>query len=246
MSRTAYRRPDKVLVYLYRRLSSEGAANEIEYLLLQRYAETTNAGAIWQTVVGTVKWGEERVEAARREVFEETGLTQLRGITAIGFAFSFPIRLRKDQQSWYAPDVTVINNTVYASGVVTARPIALCPEHVDFGWFPFAEAMARLHWPEEKEALARLHPMIAAQVQQKLYPKSSPQLSGFDIAGTVFSAEVMCGDYYDFIEMPDGLLAIAIGDVSGHGFGQALIGVQILPFIGRMSRQGFLGPIRQP
>ena len=115
-------------------------------------------------MVGGVRWGEERVEAARREVFEETGLTLLRGITAIGFAFSFPIRLRENQKSWYAPEVTEINNTVYASGVITARPVSLCPEHVDFGWFPFAQAMVRLHWPEEKEALSRLHPLIASQM----------------------------------------------------------------------------------
>jgi 8-oxo-dGTP pyrophosphatase MutT (NUDIX family) len=175
MQAPAYRRPEKILVFLYRRASLAPATvlpggqpqkeAALEYLLLQRQPQTTNSGAIWQTVVGSVRWEEERIEAARREVFEETGLTLLRGITAIGFAFSFPIRLRENQKSWYAPDVTEINNTVYASGVITARPVSLCPEHVDFGWFPFAEAMARLHWPEEKEALARLHPMIAAQVQ---------------------------------------------------------------------------------
>lgn len=168
MDRPAYRRPDKVLVYLYRRSSgrpSEGAQKALEYLLLQRQSETTNAGGIWQTVVGGVRWEEERVEAARREVFEETGLTLLRGITAIGYAFAFPIRLRKNQKSWYAPDVTAINNIVYAGEVVSARPILLCPEHVDYGWFPLAEALEKLHWQEEKEALSRLHPMIAAEGQ---------------------------------------------------------------------------------
>jgi 8-oxo-dGTP pyrophosphatase MutT (NUDIX family) len=176
MQAPPYRRPEKILVFLYRRAppvslsaSPQGQATEmrerLEYLLLRRRAEATNAGAIWQTVVGSVRWEEERIEAARREVFEETGLTLLRGITAIGYAFSFPIRLRENQKSWYAPDVTEINNTVYASGVIAARPVALCAEHVDHGWFPYAEAMEKLHWPEEKEALARLHPLIAAQVQ---------------------------------------------------------------------------------
>jgi len=164
MSRTGYRRPDKVLVYLYRRVPSGDAPDALEYLLLQRYAETTNAGAIWQTVVGTVKWGEERVEAARREVFEETGLTQLRGITAIGYAFSFPISLRKNQKSWYAPNVTAINSIVYAGQVVGDRPIQLCSEHSHYGWFSYEEALRALHWPEEKEALSRLHPLIAAQM----------------------------------------------------------------------------------
>ena len=171
MEEPAYRRPEKVLVYLYRRATSCGdpfpdRAKRLEYLLLQRRPGTTNAGAIWQTVVGAVRWQEERVEAARREVFEETGLTMVRGIMAIGYAFSFPIRLCKDQESWYAPDVTTINNTVYAGEVVSARRILLCKEHVDYGWFSYADALHRLHWPEEQEALSRLHPMIAAQAQR--------------------------------------------------------------------------------
>ena len=162
---TDYRRPDKVLVYLYRRsldaATSKGAA--VQYLLLQRQPQTTHSGSIWQTVVGSVRWGEERIEAARREVFEETGLTLLRGITAIGYAFSFPIRLPKDQKSWYAPDQTTIDNTVFAAETLDSRPVRLCPEHQAYGWFALEEALARLHWEEEKEGLLRLHPMIAAQ-----------------------------------------------------------------------------------
>jgi len=170
---TNYRRPDKVLVYLYRRASdaapsvtAEAAKAEavVQYLLLQRHPDKTHSGSIWQTVVGSVRWGEERIEAARREVFEETGLTLLRGITAIGYAFSFPIRLPKDQKSWYAPGRTAIDNTVFAAETVDSRPIRLCPEHQAYGWFTLEEALDKLHWEEEKEGLVRLHPMIAAQL----------------------------------------------------------------------------------
>ncbi|MEK7408438.1 MAG: PP2C family protein-serine/threonine phosphatase [Acidobacteriota bacterium] len=48
-------------------------------------------------------------------------------------------------------------------------------------------------------------------------------MPGFDIAGTVSSAALTGGDYFDFIAQPDGCLGIAIGDVSGHGFGAALV-----------------------
>jgi 8-oxo-dGTP pyrophosphatase MutT (NUDIX family) len=157
---TSYRRPDKVLVYLYRRASVTEAV--VRYLLLQRHPQKTHSGSIWQTVTGSVRWGEERIEAARREVFEETGLTLLRGITAIGYAFSFPIRLPKDQKSWYAPGRTTIDNTVFAAEAIGSRPVRLCPEHQAYGWFTFEEALAKLHWEEEKEGLLRLHPMIAA------------------------------------------------------------------------------------
>jgi len=160
MSEPSYRRPDKVLVYLYRRGTLSSSAGELVYLLLRRHPETTTSGNIWQTVVGGVRWHERRVQAASREVFEETGLTLLRGITAIGYAFSFPIRLRKDQSSWYPPGVTTVNNTVFAAEVVSPRPIRLSPEHIDYGWFPYPEAMSKIYWPEEKEALSRLHPML--------------------------------------------------------------------------------------
>jgi sigma-B regulation protein RsbU (phosphoserine phosphatase) len=64
---------------------------------------------------------------------------------------------------------------------------------------------------------------LARTVQQKLYPTRAPALAGFDLAGATFPADQTCGDYYDFLPMPDGRLGIAVGDVSGHGFGAALL-----------------------
>jgi sigma-B regulation protein RsbU (phosphoserine phosphatase) len=63
---------------------------------------------------------------------------------------------------------------------------------------------------------------IAHEVQQHLNATVA-SLPGFDIAGTVSSATLTGGDYFDFIPQPDGCLCIAIGDVSGHGFGAALV-----------------------
>jgi sigma-B regulation protein RsbU (phosphoserine phosphatase) len=64
---------------------------------------------------------------------------------------------------------------------------------------------------------------MAAMVQKKLYPAMSPDVAGLDLAGSVYSAEATCGDYFDYISCADGGLAIAIGDVSGHGLGPALL-----------------------
>jgi sigma-B regulation protein RsbU (phosphoserine phosphatase) len=63
---------------------------------------------------------------------------------------------------------------------------------------------------------------IAHEVQQRLN-STVGTLLGFDIAGTVCSATLTGGDYFDFIAQPDGCLCVAIGDVSGHGFGAALV-----------------------
>jgi serine phosphatase RsbU (regulator of sigma subunit)/PAS domain-containing protein len=62
----------------------------------------------------------------------------------------------------------------------------------------------------------------ARAVQQALLPRQSPKLPGFDIAGRVYPAASLCGDYLDFVPLPDGRLAAVVGDVSGHGFGPAV------------------------
>ncbi len=64
---------------------------------------------------------------------------------------------------------------------------------------------------------------LARQIQQKLFPAAPLPLPGFDISGASYPAEATGGDYFDYIPMRDGSLAIAIGDVSGHGFGPALL-----------------------
>lgn len=64
---------------------------------------------------------------------------------------------------------------------------------------------------------------LAGRVQQRLYPQSPPAVPGLDIAGVVVPAEAACGDYFDYIALPCGQLALAVGDVSGHGLGPALV-----------------------
>jgi sigma-B regulation protein RsbU (phosphoserine phosphatase) len=78
--------------------------------------------------------------------------------------------------------------------------------------------MTELRKQQEQE----FHLQIAHEVQQRLNA-TVVSLPGFDIAGTVCSATLTGGDYFDFIAQPDGCLCIAIGDVSGHGFGAALV-----------------------
>jgi sigma-B regulation protein RsbU (phosphoserine phosphatase) len=64
---------------------------------------------------------------------------------------------------------------------------------------------------------------VAKDVQQSLLPHDDPTLQGFDIAGTSLYCEETGGDYYDFIDIKDGRLAVVVGDVSGHGVSSALL-----------------------
>jgi PAS domain S-box-containing protein len=72
---------------------------------------------------------------------------------------------------------------------------------------------------------------LAATVQQHLFPDAPPRVAGYDLAGAAFPATATCGDYYDFVPMPDGALALVVADVSGHGLGPALVMAQTRAYL---------------
>ncbi len=64
---------------------------------------------------------------------------------------------------------------------------------------------------------------LAEQVQKRFLPQSTPQLPGFEFFAHYDPAYEVGGDYYDFVPLPSGKLAIAVGDVSGKGVSAALM-----------------------
>ncbi len=64
---------------------------------------------------------------------------------------------------------------------------------------------------------------LAAEVQRLFLPRSDPEVAGFEVAGAMHPARVVGGDYYDYIERPDGRMRLVIADVSGKGVAAALL-----------------------
>jgi len=64
---------------------------------------------------------------------------------------------------------------------------------------------------------------LARSIQQGLMPARPPQLDDFEIAGWNQPANQTGGDYFDWQLLPDGQLAISIGDATGHGIGPELV-----------------------
>jgi phosphoserine phosphatase RsbU/P len=64
---------------------------------------------------------------------------------------------------------------------------------------------------------------MAGRVQQAKFPKASPNIPGFDIAGLCIPAEATGGDYFDYFPIGDRYMGIAVGDASGHGLGPAMV-----------------------
>ncbi len=64
---------------------------------------------------------------------------------------------------------------------------------------------------------------VARQIQTALLPKSIPRLEGIELAAFNHPAQEIGGDYYDFIQIDEDHLGIAIADVSGKGIVGAIM-----------------------
>jgi sigma-B regulation protein RsbU (phosphoserine phosphatase) len=62
----------------------------------------------------------------------------------------------------------------------------------------------------------------ARMIQRSILPRRAPIYGSFDLAGRNESAELVGGDFYDFIPITEKILGLAIADVSGHGLPAAL------------------------
>jgi serine phosphatase RsbU (regulator of sigma subunit)/anti-sigma regulatory factor (Ser/Thr protein kinase) len=64
---------------------------------------------------------------------------------------------------------------------------------------------------------------VAQLIQQQFLPRKLPNLGGWQIAAHYGPARVVGGDFYDFIELDDGRIGIAVGDVADKGVPAALV-----------------------
>jgi len=63
----------------------------------------------------------------------------------------------------------------------------------------------------------------AAEIQQSLLVEEPPEFPGYELAARSVPADEVGGDFYDFYDLGEGTLGLAIGDASGHGLPAALL-----------------------
>jgi serine phosphatase RsbU (regulator of sigma subunit) len=63
----------------------------------------------------------------------------------------------------------------------------------------------------------------AKQVQARLFPQKMPAMETLEYAGGCIQARQVGGDYYDFLELRPGRLALVLADIAGKGIPGALL-----------------------
>jgi phosphoserine phosphatase RsbU/P len=70
---------------------------------------------------------------------------------------------------------------------------------------------------EAAQAQLKAELEVARSLQQAILPSAFPAREGCAAAARMIPATTMGGDFYDYIELPGGLIGMVIADVSGHG-----------------------------
>jgi serine phosphatase RsbU (regulator of sigma subunit) len=82
---------------------------------------------------------------------------------------------------------------------------------------------AQLHTVALEEEAIKRELDVASQVQQGFLPAEPPEVPGYEFFDFYEPAKQLGGDYFDYIPLLDGRVAIALGDVSGKGVSASLL-----------------------
>lgn len=82
---------------------------------------------------------------------------------------------------------------------------------------------AQLHEVALQESIFERDLALAHKVQQGFLPAVRPQVEGYEFYDFYEPANQVGGDYYDYVPIPGGRLAVAVADVSGKGISAALL-----------------------
>jgi dATP pyrophosphohydrolase len=116
-----YKRPESVLVVVY---TTRG-----EVLVLRR----TQPRDFWQSVTGSLRWGESPQQAANRELYEETGIMAGSQLRDLRHSESFPIV--PPWRARYAPAAQNNREHWFAFALTGRRMIRLRrDEHSEYRW----------------------------------------------------------------------------------------------------------------
>jgi serine phosphatase RsbU (regulator of sigma subunit) len=78
----------------------------------------------------------------------------------------------------------------------------------------------------------------AARIQREFLPARAPTITGYRIHAITRPCQQVGGDFFNYCELPNGCLGIAIGDVAGHGLDAALLMCSLQTSLSFCAEQG--------
>ena len=138
----SFKKPISSLVLIY--------TEDFKVLLMER----ADKRAFWQSVTGSLEENETPIEAAAREVFEETGVNTNQYLLE-DWHLSHVYEIYAHWRYRYAPNITHNTEHIFGLKVPSVIPIQLS-EHVQYLWVDWKEAMDKVFSWTNVEAIKKL------------------------------------------------------------------------------------------
>jgi len=121
--------------------------NEIYYLLLYYPSISHRAKRnYWDFPKGHIEKGENILKTVRREVFEETGLKDIKLIKGFKQTIKYFFKVQGK---------TVFKIVIFFLTETKTKSVKISSEHMDFKWLPYEKAFKSLSFKNAKEILKK-------------------------------------------------------------------------------------------
>jgi putative ABC transport system permease protein len=163
-------------------------------------------------------------------------LDEIRELAAAGVRLAVPLRTRSEILG-----VLLLGEPRGRAGFGAHEKQML---HTAAGQFALMIENARLTDRVVEQETLRRDIALASDVQRRLLPEAPPRAECADFAAISVPARRIGGDYYDFVELRDREIGIALADVSGKGVAAALIMSVVQASLRIISSEGDVAPPR--
>ena len=143
-----------------------------------------------------------------------------------------------DKPGTYTFEVVAIDRDLNYSAPASLTLTVVLPWHQN-GWilYPLGSAivillflcgiLAHRYYHQRQQILAHQREAVseladAREMQTGLIPQTAPEVPGFEIAGVCSAARTVSGDFFDYIHLSNGTLAVVLADVTGKGMKGAM------------------------
>jgi putative ABC transport system permease protein len=163
-------------------------------------------------------------------------LDEIRALAAAGIRLAVPLRTRSEILG-----VLLLGDRPHRPGFSAHEKQVL---RASADQFALMIENARLTDRIVEQETLRRDIALASDVQRRLLPDTPPRSEFADFAASSVPARRIGGDYYDFVELRDREIGIALADVSGKGVAAALIMSVVQASLRIISSEGGIAPPR--
>jgi 8-oxo-dGTP pyrophosphatase MutT (NUDIX family) len=125
--------------------------DKIYYLLLHYPSSVKASKDYWDLPKGHIEKGEKEIDAARREVEEETGLKDIEFVEGFKEWIKYFFRFQKKN---------ILKFVTFYLAETKTKDVKVSEEHLGYDWLPYEDALGKLTFKNAKEVLKKANEFL--------------------------------------------------------------------------------------